>query len=264
MNHIQLNQLDVLLNADLNKNAASPSAATPHADERLPFTLRTVQNVDELQKAVGIRHEAYARHVPLLAQTLMEPEPIDFEPGIAVMLAESKLNGMALGTMRIQTNRFKPLTLEQSLTLPEWLQGRRLAEATRLGIAGNRAGQVVKTALFKAYYQFCLESGIEWMVIAGRSPIDRQYERLLFEDVYPDAGFIPLKHAGNLPHRVMALRVSDVEPKWKAARHPLYRYFFMTRHLDIQPTPPVRIDPPAHEVPSVVSHTVTDMEEVLV
>lgn len=264
MNNIQMNQLDVLLNADLNQNAASHASVTACVDERLPFTLRAVQSVDELQKAVGIRHEAYARHVPLLAQTLVEPEPTDFEPGIAVLLAESKLNGMALGTMRIQTNRFKPLSLEQSLTLPDWLQGRRLAEATRLGIAGNRAGQVVKTALFKAYYQFCLESGIEWMVIAGRSPIDRQYERLLFEDVYPDAGYIPLKHAGNLPHRVMALRVGDVEPKWKAARHPLYRYFFATRHTDIQPTPPFRLEPPAMSVAPTVSHTVTDMEEVLV
>lgn len=237
-----MNQLQVLLNADLQNEIDAVASAAHPVDEHLPFTLRVVQDKADLEKAVCIRHAAYARHLPEFAQTLLSPESIDFDRGIAVLLAESKLNGMPLGTMRIQTNQYKPLSLCQSLTLPDWLQGRRLAEATRLGITEDRVGRVVKTALFKAYYLYCVEAGIEWMVIAGRAPIDRQYERLMFEDVYPDAGFIPLKHAGNMPHRVMALRVADVEPKWKAAHHPLYRYFFWTRHHDILPVPAVRIE----------------------
>jgi hypothetical protein len=232
-----MNQLEVLLNADLQNETNGVVSATHRVDEHLPFILRVVQNKEDLEKAVCIRHAAYARHVPEFAQTLLSPESVDFDRGIAVLLAESKLNGMPLGTMRIQTNQYKPLSLCQSLTLPAWLQGQQLAEATRLGITEDRVGRVVKTALFKAYYLYCVEAGIDWMVIAGRAPIDRQYERLMFEDVYPDAGFIPLKHAGNMPHRVMALRVADVEPKWKAAHHPLYRYFFWTRHPDILPAP---------------------------
>jgi hypothetical protein len=74
---------------------------------------------------------------------------------------------------------------------------------------------------------------IEWMVIAARSPLDRQYEALLFQDVLPGGEFIPMRHAGNIPHRVLALEVGQVEPNWGRVEHPLYGFFFHTSHADI-------------------------------
>lgn len=202
--------------------------------ERLPFSVRLVTGADDLSKAVSIRHSAYARHVPALAAQLRQPEEADFKQGSVVLLAESHVDGSPLGTMRIQTNRFEPLMLERSIDLPDWLRPHPMAEATRLGVTADREGRLVKTVLFKAFYLYCRQAGIDWMVIAGRAPIDRQYQRLLFSDVYPDLGFIPLQHAGNLPHRVMCLRVADVRPLWFAARHPLHDFFFNTRHPDIE------------------------------
>jgi hypothetical protein len=203
------------------------------AEERMPFTVRIVSNEEQLSKAVGIRHAAYARHVPMVAAQLTAPESLDHDPGTVVLLAESKLDGSALGTMRIQTNRYRPLALEQSVELPDWLQGKSLAEATRLGVAEGRIGRVVKTALFKAYYQYCLFAGVEWMVVAGRAPLDKQYERLLFKDVFLGGGFIPMRHAGNIPHRVLAFDVAAAERNWAAANHPLFDYVFRTYHPDI-------------------------------
>ena len=168
------------------------SNAPAMTEELLPFTVRLVRNEDDLSKAVQIRHSAYARHLPDFAETLKSAETADAENGVVVLLAESKLDGSPLGTMRIQTNQFKPLCLEQSVELPGWLKTLRLAEATRLGVTNERGGRLVTTVLFKAYYQYCKQIGIEWMVIAGRAPIDRQYARLLFEDVFPGMGFIPL------------------------------------------------------------------------
>ncbi|MEW5890892.1 MAG: hypothetical protein AB1768_18065 [Pseudomonadota bacterium] len=202
-------------------------------EERMPFTVRIVGNEEQLSKAVRIRHAAYARHVPTVAAQLTAPESLDHDPGTVVLLAESKLDGSALGTMRIQTNRYRPLALEQSVELPDWLQGKSLAEATRLGVGEGRIGRVVKTALFKAYYQYCLFAGVEWMVVTGRAPLDRQYERLLFKDVFPAQGFIPMKHVGNIPHRVLALNVESVEPSWRETKHPLFDFFFRTYHPDI-------------------------------
>ncbi|HZW13455.1 MAG TPA: hypothetical protein VFF81_09725 [Noviherbaspirillum sp.] len=217
----------------LSHEADRGATQTALREELLPFTVKLVTTEDDLYKAVLIRHAAYGRHVPQFAETLRTPEPVDKENGVIILLAEAKLNGQPLGTMRIQTNRFRPLNLEQSLQLPQWLQGRRLAEATRLGITEDRIGRVVKTALFKAYFQYCARSGVDSMVITARSPLDRQYERLLFKDVYPEMGYIPLRHVGNMPHRVMALKVADVEPKWRTNRHPLYDYFFKICHPDI-------------------------------
>lgn len=209
------------------------SVATTMKEENLPFTVRLVRNQQDLHKAVSIRHSAYARHLPEFAQSLKAPETADAEDGVVVLLAESKLDGSALGTMRIQTNQFKPLSLEQSVELPQWLRSRPLAEATRLGVAGDRGGRLVTTMIFKAFYQYCRQSGIEWMVVTGRAPVDRMYDRLLFKDVYPGMGYIPFIHVGNLPHRVMSLEVSSVEPGWAAVKHPLYDFFFHTHHPDL-------------------------------
>lgn len=201
--------------------------------ERLPFTVSVARSDEQLDKAVTMRHAAYARHVPALAEKLKVPEPCDYEQGSAVLLAESKLDGSPLGTMRIQTNSCCPLAIEQSVDLPEWLQDCSLAEATRLGIADGRIGRVVKTMLFKAYFEYCREAEIDWMVIGARSPLDRQYEALLFQDVFPGSGFVPLRHAGNIPHRILAFEMETAEARWIAARHPLYPLFCDVRHPDI-------------------------------
>jgi hypothetical protein len=171
--------------------------------------------------------------VPTFAAQLSEPEAGDFADGAVVLLAESKLDGSPLGTMRIQTNRFKPLGLEQSIDLPAWLEDISLAEATRLGIADGHTGRVVKTLLFKAFFQYCQQASVEWMVITARSPLDRQYENLMFDDVYPGRGYIPMKHVGNIPHRVMAFEVGTAEARWAEAKHPLFNFIFRTRHPDI-------------------------------
>jgi len=208
---------------------ALPLSVHEVATELLPFTVRVVTSAEELTKAVAIRHAAYARHLePAIADALREPEPLDTLPGVAVLLAESKLDGSPLGTMRIQTNAYRPLTLEASVPLPAWMEGKQLAEATRLGITQDKVGRVVKMVLFKAFYLYCLKQQIDFMVIAGRAPVDRQYERLLMQDVYPGMGYIPLKHMFNIPHRVMHLNVPGAQALWDAADHPMLGYMCHT------------------------------------
>lgn len=201
--------------------------------ESMPFTIRVVSNVADLEKAIRIRHTAYMRHVPQFAAALKEPEALDSQKGVVVLLAESKLDGSPVGTMRIQINEFAPLTLEQAVTLPDWLRCRRLAEATRLGVTHERVGRMVTMALFKAYYLYCQKQRVEWMVIAARSPVDRHYDRLLFKDTFPDMGYVPFKHVGNMPHRVMALEVQKAQELWLEAKHPLFNFMVRTYHRDI-------------------------------
>ncbi|MFM2035682.1 MAG: hypothetical protein RL459_947, partial [Pseudomonadota bacterium] len=123
---------------------------------------------------------------------------------------------------------------EKSLALPQWLHDSSLAEATRLAVANDATSRVVKTALFKAFFLYCQQQSIEWMVITARAPIDRQYERLMFEDVYPDLGYVPMAHVNNLPHRVLSFEVGTARARWLAAQHPLFNFVFSTSHPDIQ------------------------------
>lgn len=233
LNHATSSAFQPRLTATMPLRSAARSEPTL-PEELLPFTVRLVRDEETLSKAVEIRHSAYSRHLPEFAETLKTAENADMENGCVVLLAESKLDGSPLGTMRIQTNQFKPLCLETSVQLPDWLKTMRLAEATRLGVTNEKGGRLVTTVLFKAYYMYCLQTGIEWMVIAGRSPVDRMYERLLFSDVFPGLGYIPLAHAGNLPHRIMSSNVATAEERWAAAKHPLFDFAFRTHHPDIQ------------------------------
>ena len=201
--------------------------------ERLPFTIRRVLNDADLRKAVQIRHAAYARHLPTFAQTLTQPEACDYDSDVVVLLAESKLDGSPIGTARIQTNAQRPLSVEESVALPAWLQGRRLTEVTRLGVDAGRVGRLVKIALFKAFFAYCEENGVEWAVLAGRPPIDRQYEQLLFTDVFPGMPHLPLHHMDNIPHRVMAFEIETAQARWEQANHPLLDFFRHTHHPDI-------------------------------
>jgi hypothetical protein len=201
--------------------------------ERLPFTIRRVDSEDSLKKAVAVRHAAYARHVPDFARSLALPEAYDYEEDTVVLLAESKLDGSPIGTARIRTNFHRPLHIEESVVLPAWLQGRTLGEVERLGVGEGRIGHMVKVAMVKAFFNYFENNGIEWAVIAGRSPIDRQYEQLLFSDVFGEKEMTPIRHIGNIPHRVMAFEIASGEARWTEARHPLLKFFRHTHHPDI-------------------------------
>ena len=225
--------VDVVNDSPVLRRAGAQLRSEKTVVEQLPFTVSVARSDEQLRKAVTMRHSAYARHVPALAEMLKAPEPCDHDEGSVVLLAESKLDGSPLGTMRIQTNRNQPLAIEQSVELPEWLRDRRLAEATRLGVGLGRVGRVVKTMLFKAYFQYCQEADVDWMVIGGRAPLDRQYEALLFKDVFPEQGFIPLRHASNIPHRILAFEVETARARWAEADHPLFDFVFRTHHPDL-------------------------------
>jgi hypothetical protein len=200
---------------------------------RLPFTVRVVQSDEDLEKAVQLRYSAYTRHMPEYGETLRDPEASDRQPGVVLLLASSKLDGSPLGTMRIQTNAFAPLTLEQSIDLPPHLKNASLAAATRLGVVGASMGTLAKMVLFKAYFLYCEAAGIDWMVVAARSPLDRQYERLMFTDVDPSLGYVQLHHASTIPHRIMCFEPATAQSRWRAANHPMYNFMIQTSHPDI-------------------------------
>lgn len=222
----------------LTKNAGytpledSFKQSTVKKTERLPFTIKVVSNLADLDKAVEMRRAAYRRHLPEFAET-MGVEALDGAPGTIVLLAQSRLDGGPIGTMRVQTNAFGPLAVEQSVRLPDWLSQARLAEATRLGVARGTIGRVVKVALCKAFFMYCAHNGVDWMLITARSPLDREYDAMLFDDVFGHNEFLPMAHVGGLPHRVMVKPVALVRQRWEKVNHPFFGFFFETDHVDI-------------------------------
>lgn len=106
----------------------------------LPFRVKRVRSLDELNSVARIRQQAYGRHLPKFAQSLASPELADFETDTVVLLATAKQDNAPLATMRIHTNHNKPLPLEQAVTLPEAMRSTPLAEAVRFRVVSGRSG----------------------------------------------------------------------------------------------------------------------------
>lgn len=203
----------------------------------LPFRIRPAIDEDTIARAAALRQEAYNRHLPQFSASLKKPEPADTMPGVALFVAESRLDGSILGSVRIHTNFFAPLPLEKSIALPPSLARARLAEGVRLCVARDRPGSMVKALLCKTYYMFCVQEGIEHFMLVGRAPLDRQYEGMGFSDIYPGRGFIPMAHIGDIPHRALSQEVSTCMDRLRLNGHSFHS-IFQTDYADFDISAP--------------------------
>ena len=200
--------------------------------ESLPFVVRFVDSAQDLDKAVEIRSSAYARHVPTVGTALRRPETDDYRKDVLVLLAERKIDGRPLGSVRLQTNVDQPLRIEGELNLPDVYANRRLVEAMRLGVTNGTSGRLVNAALLKAAYEICHACEIDYSIAAGRRSVAEIYRWMCFDDVL-DGGTIPLSYADHLPHGVFAMPIRDFDRRWRSTSHGLYQFFASTEHPDI-------------------------------
>ena len=201
-------------------------------EESLPFRVE-IASREQLQEVAYLRAVTYGKHLPALGALLSRPEPADVALGCEVFVARSKLDGSLLGTLRTHANVDKPLPLQASLELPERFSGTRMVETTRLCVKGSPGASIVRSALFKAMHQYCLDQTVEWMLAAARRPVDRIHDSLLFVDVKESRVYYPMAHAGGVPHRVLSFSPANAEQLWRTHQHPLHRFMFETDHPDI-------------------------------
>lgn len=200
----------------------------------LGFSLQLVSSSTDLLDACTVRALAYGHHLPEMGRRLAEPDDLDFASGTSVFLCREKSDGLATGTMRIQSSAFGPLLMEGSLKLPPWLQSATRAEITRLAVRVG-ADPLTRLSLWKASYQFCRANGLHWMVVGARNEaLIRNYKRLGFIDVFAPDQLMPLAHTGGLPHRIMAFDTTSAQRRWGEMRHPLYNFVFDTLHADLE------------------------------
>ena len=199
---------------------------------RLPFTIRKAASAGDLRLAAQVRQAGYARHAPGFAATLAAPEPQDTAADTVVLLALSKHDGRAVGTMRIQVNQPQQMTIAQQVKLPEWLDGQRLASASRLAVEQGMFSDTLRIALFKAFFLHAQQEQAAWSVVAARRAMARMYQGLLFRDILDGATF-QLSPALDVPHQILALETASARRRWKLARHPLFSFMFETVHPDI-------------------------------
>jgi hypothetical protein len=200
--------------------------------QHLPFRVILARTDDQLRRAVAVRASAFGRKSLELATILGQPEPADLTEDSIVLIAEDKVTGNCVGTMRIATNLRRPLDIESIEGMPEQVIGRRVARAERLGIATREYASLVKVALFKALHRYCLALQIEWIVVQVTPPRDKDYRALGFFEILPDAKFESFIIPG-VKQICLAFNAESAERRFKSVDHMLYEFMFATWHPDI-------------------------------
>jgi hypothetical protein len=188
----------------------------------------------DFHDACTVRAIAYGHHDPEMGPKFGDVEQLDVAEGTVVLLCRDQATGECLGTARIQVSGFGPLTLESSLTLPDWLSGRLRAQISRLAVVPG-ANNVVKLLLMKASYQYCLATQVRWMVIGARSAaLIRNYRSLGFKDVFEPGSWHALASGGGLPHQILALDVAGARDAWQETKNRLLGFMTEIDHADVQ------------------------------
>ena len=125
-----------------HQSSLGTSVQTAMDEDMMPFTVSIVDTREEFDKAVHIRHSAYARRTPEFAETLKDSEASDTGSTVAIPLAQSELKGSTLGTARNLANQFKPPCIDQLIGPPNWLRPLR-SRATTLDTKQKLAEQGV-------------------------------------------------------------------------------------------------------------------------
>lgn len=200
----------------------------------LPFTVRLVRTEKHLSKAVQVRAQAFLKHAPRFGAQLLEPEAADRAPGNVVLLAESKSTGAAEGSVRLETNFNVRTEFERIITLPEFLSGKTLAQASRLGVRPGPGGPLIKFALIKAAYRYCLATQVDYVLVAARTPVDRDFLALGFKEVFHRPTLLRFPGQGDKYLRLFAFDVVAGERRWRRIKHPLYKFMVEEYHPDIE------------------------------
>jgi hypothetical protein len=213
--------------------ASSENLLSESSSQLLPFWIAKAQSSKELELAAKVRKIAYAKHLPQFGEKLGLPDEDDQHPDCAVLLAYSKLDGSCIGTVRIQIAQQRPLRLEDSFALPKALRTGRIAEISRLAIPARSNGLALRLMLIKAAYWYSRANLVDRCFLCVRFPVDRQYRRFDLDDVMQGEEFVPMKHIGMIPHRVLWFDVFNIEMRWLLNANPLHSVYFANTHPDL-------------------------------
>lgn len=152
-------------------------------------------------------------------------------PDVLVLIAENKIDGSVVGSMRLQPNFFRPLRVEGEVPLPAIYEGARLVETTRLGVAAGRAGMLVMFAIIKAAFEICHACDVDFGIALGRVSMRPVLLGMQYEDVFGRA--IPISYGQGVPHWIFAIPICEVESRLKTRGHPMFGFMAETEHTDI-------------------------------
>ncbi len=190
-------------------------------------TVRVARSEDDRARVFALRARARSAAVGSLS------DAYDRMPNAMLLLAESRFDGEALGTLRILTGDRGPMMVDGLLELPARLKSQSIAEGSRLVVCEGPHQAQVRRMLWKAFHRYCLAAQVQTMLIAARDQAALEYQWLGFTDVFPDGALFAPRGRDLATHRLMCLGVFEAREAMMNSAHPLHGFFFVERHPEI-------------------------------
>lgn len=207
-----------------------PYSIEADREERLPFRVRLAETAQDLQKAVDIRATAYTRHLPRLGSTLWTAEAEDHRRDVLLLIAERKLDGQAVGTIRLHPNLDGHLPLQSETELPGLYRGKRLLEYTRLGVQNGSSGTMVMAALGKAAFEISHACGFEYGLAVARRSMVELFRTMCYEVVVAAK---PMSYSRGVPLAIVGIPILEVDARLRARKSAYYDFMARSSHPDI-------------------------------
>ena len=208
-------------------------AIKPMEVRSLPFRISVATSEQDLIDLVGLRSQTYARHNAPGADRLRSIEEQDGWADALLLLARSKLDGTAVGSVRVQTRVRRPLMVETAMRLPHEVASANPIELMRGSIRNGTAGRTVSASLAKATFLLCSQFGFSHVIVTCREPVDLMYRAYQF-DALLSGEMIDLPYSPGAKHRVLCLPMTEATARWRSQNRPLFDFMLQTSHPDIQ------------------------------
>jgi len=198
------------------------------------YVVRIVRTPDQLQSAINVRYQAYSEKLQALAASVRQPGPLDFAHGPVVLLAQNRLSGEAIGTLRLNTGP-SFLSMLKDIRLPVNIVKERTAFVSRMAVTGPvQERQVVRNLMQKAVFQLCIAKQLNRILLLAVEPRERLFYRCGFSDVFEDGESRHPEFLDGFPVKALYADTYSMERLWREERHPLYDFLFRTFHPEIE------------------------------
>ena len=194
------------------------------------ITIRIARTPEDIAKALYVRWLGYRKYDSCAKAEL---EELDQGRNCTILLAEDDA-GKARGTIRILDRRHGPIEIERFLDVDALLpsSNRSIAEATRFSIPASPLASRIKLLLWKAFLEFCLKRGIEYILVSMRPIAAKDYDRLKFTRL-ENGGTYSHSTLGNLAHESYYLHLPTAHDRYRQHNHPLTSFFFEEHYSNI-------------------------------
>lgn len=217
------------LEPERRKPRVHPLDADTHP---LDFTVRLARTEDRILQAVKIREAGFDRHHPW--HFIDKADRRDRQFGSVVFVTLSKGSEEPLGSLRIETNRQRQLSIESEIKLPSKYHGLHCAHVSRLSTVPGGGGRQCRNALFKALYLYSVATEIRYLFVLALPPIERLYYRIGFQEVFKNGNRLLPQQYRDLNLHLLSVQVDQLRLRLKSRSPELYQFIFLQRHPDIR------------------------------